>query len=182
MSMVFETPVDIAVRLVFYVGIPLLVGLFYLEGLVVGKVLQPPAVFVTVVAVTRPSWPVLAALSVACTAAVVAGQWALYRSFDEDSPAVVGLRGRVPHLDRLPTIVVDRVGDRRLRFVDTLFDRYGGAGILLATFLPVVRGLLAIPAGLSTYPPKRFLAFSLLGNALYFPALVAVAFGILRVL
>lgn len=180
--MVFEATVDTVAELVLFVGLPLLAGLFYLEGLIVGKVLQPPAVFVTVVAITTPSWPTLAVLSAACTIAVVAGQWTTYRSFDTSSPNILGVRRRVPRLAVLPERAVARLGRRRFQLVDELFERYGGVGIFVTTFLPVVRGLMAVPAGLSSYPTRRFLVVSIVGNGLYFPTLIAVAFGILQLL
>lgn len=180
--MVFEGSVDAIVQIVLAVGVPLLVVLFYLEGLIIGKILQPPAVFIGVVAVTTPPWPLLAVLSVACTLSVVTGQWTTYRSFDAGAPDLLGVRRRFPTLDRLPDRILARIGDRRYRIIDGLFERYGGVGIFVTTFLPGIRGLLAVPAGLSSYPVRRFLAVSLLGNALYFPVLVAIAFGILQLL
>lgn len=179
--MVFEAIVDAVARIVIVVGIPLLVVLFYLEGIIVGKLLQPPAVFVAVLAITRPSRALLVPLLVGCTLAVTAGQWTIYRGFDEDAPELVGFGPAVPYLDRVPSTVVDGIGEKRLEIVDGLFDRYGGAGILLTTFLPGVRGLMAIPAGISAYPVGRFLAATLASNALYFPLLAAVAYGILRI-
>lgn len=178
--MVFEATVDTVAGVVLLVGLPLLIVLFYLEGIVLGKIFQPPAVFVTVVAVARPSWPMLVLLCGGCTLSVVAGQWTIFRSFDEEAPELAGVRRRLPYLESLPRITVERIGDRRFRIVQRLFERYGGLGIFVTTFLPGIRGLLAIPAGISTYPSGRFLAVSLLGNGLYFPLLVAVAFGIVQ--
>lgn len=180
--MVLEGTVDAVARLVLVVGFPVLVALFYLEGLVVGKVLQLPAVFVTVVAVTTPSWPTLAAVSLGCTVSVVAGQWTVYRSFDADSPPLFASRGWGSRIDRLPARAVDRLGDRHLRVVERVFERFGGVGVFVATFLPGVRGVVAIPAGISSYPRRRFLLANFLGNALYFPLLAAVAFGLLDLL
>ncbi len=180
--MVLEGVVDAVSHFVLVVGLPVLVILFYLEGLVVGKILQPPAVFVTVVAVTTPSWPILALLMIGCTVSVVAGQWTTYRSFDDTTTDRFGLQRRVPYLNTLPTRAVERIGERRLRIVDRLFARYGGIGLFTAIFIPGIRGLLAVPAGLSAYPTGRFLGVTLLGNALYFPLLVAVAYGILQLI
>ena len=180
--MVFEGIVDNVVDLVLLVGLPLLLVLFYLEGLVLGKLLQPPAVFVAVVAIIRPSWVVILALCVTCTIAVVAGQWTLFRSFDENAPRLFGLRDSIGWLDTLPETVLDRLGEKRFAFIDRLFVRYGAVAIIVSTFLPGIRGTLAIPAGMSSYPRHRFLTATGVANALYFPALVAVAFGLLRLL
>lgn len=179
--MVFEGIVEIVANLVLYVGLPLLVILFFLEGLIVGKVFQPPAVFVTVVAIATPSIPALVLLNAGCTLSVVAGQWTTYRSFNPDSPEFVGIRARWPAIAALPHRAVERIGEKRFRMVDRLFERFGGIGIVVTTFVPGIRGLLAVPAGMSSYPRRRFLVFTLLGNTVYFPVLVAVAYGILHV-
>lgn len=180
--MVLEGIVDVVVAMVLVIGLPVLVVLFFLEGLVVGKLLQPPAVFVAVVGITRPSIPVLAILCLACTASVVAGQWTLFRSVDDEAPELLGIRQRFPRLRELPARAIERIGERRLALVDRLFARFGAAAIVVTTFLPGIRGLLAVPAGVSAYPTGRFLVATTVGNVLYFPVLVAVAFGIVRLL
>ena len=180
--MPIEGIVDGMVDIVLVVGLPVLIGLFFLDGLVVGKLLQPPAVFVTVVAIARPSWTVLALLCVGCTVSVVVGQWTLFRSVDDSAPEVVGLRRHIPRIEQLPARIVDRVGERRFSMINRLFARYGGIAIVVTTFLPGIRGMIAIPAGMSSYGTARFVIATLAGNALYFPVLVAVAFGILRLL
>lgn len=177
--MVFEAPVDAVVSLVLAVGVPLLFVLFYLEGLIVGKLLQPPVAFVSVVAIARPSTPVLAFLVLGCSAAVTAGQWTIFRQFqvatsDEVDPPDPGI------LVRLSSRAVDRIGERRRAMVDRLFSRFGAVGVAVSLYVPGVRGLLAVPAGMSSYPAGRFVAATFFGSLVYFVVLVAVAFGILE--
>lgn len=178
----FEGTVDAVAHAVLVVGFPLLVVLFYLEGLVVGKVLQVPAVFVTVVVITTPSWPVLGLLCLGCTLSVVAGQWTVFLSFHPDGDPPLASRGWLPGWGRSPAALRDRLGDRHLRVVERVFERFGGAGVFVATFLPGARGVVAVPAGIGAYPPRRFLLANALGNALYFPFLAAVAYGLLELL
>lgn len=160
------------------VAIPLIVLLFYLDGLVVGKVAPPAALFVAYVAVSSPDrWP-LVAISAACVAASTLGQWTLYRGFNDERPTVLGLRRRFGVLDRLPGSIHRTVGERRMQFVSSNFDRFGGFGLALTNSIPVVRSLMSIPAGLSRYPIWRFLLFSTVGNLGYVAFLVLVAKGI----
>lgn len=177
--MIFDATVDAVVRAVLTVGVPLLVVLFYLEGLVVGKLLQPPAAFVAVVAITRPTPGMLAVLVLACSVAVTAGQWTVFRQFQA---ATLEEGGQIDPglLVRLSSRAVERIGERRRAMVDRLFSRFGGLGIAIAMYVPGVRGLLAIPAGMSSYPVGRFIAVTFLGSVLYFGVLVAIAFGILE--
>ncbi len=168
------------VRIVLLVGLPLLVVLFYLDGIVVGKILQPGIVFIAVIAVARPTWWILALTCLACILAVVAGQWTLFRSVDDRTSLHVDDPLEIPVADGLSVRIVERVGERPLRFVEHVFVRFGGLAIVLSTFLPVIRGVIAIPAGVSSYAARRFVLATVVGNTLYFLALVAVAFGILE--
>lgn len=181
-GMVLEGVVDTVAQIVLLIGLPLLLVLFYLEGIILGKVLQPPAVFVSVVAISRPSLPLLVFLCAGCTVTVAAGQWTVFRSFDPGAPQLLGLRETWPRLEELPGKILDRIGERRLAIMDSIFDRYGAIAVFASTFLPLIRGSLAVPAGMSAYPVRRFLTVTILANALYFPLLVGIAFGILRLL
>lgn len=180
--MVVEGIADSVAEFVLLVGLPMLFLLFFLEGMVVGKVLQPPAVFVSVIALTQPGASVLALLCIGCTVTVGAGQWTTFRSFDADAPSLLGIRAASPRLETLQGTILERIGERRFAFIDTAFTKYGGLALFTSTFLPVVRGLLAVPAGMSAYPRWRFMVVTMLANMLYFPLLVAVAFGMLHIL
>ncbi len=170
--------VSVVLSLLPVVVVPLLLVLFYFDGMVVGKFTPPGALFVGYVAVLSPSgWSLL----LVCAGSVVAstlGQWTLYRAFNEERPEFIGIRRRVPYLRRLPNYVRKRVGKRRMKFVTRTFQRFGGAGLCVTNAVPLVRCLMSIPAGLSRYPVGRFLLFSTVGNALYVLLLVAVAKGL----
>ncbi|MES3517901.1 MAG: VTT domain-containing protein [Natronomonas sp.] len=176
--MVSEAIVETTLGVVIAVGVPVLVALFLSEGLVVGKILQPPAVFIGYVVVASPGRFRLVVLCAGCVAAAVLGQWALYRSFNDQAPELFGLRRRVPGIASLPDRVTERVGKRRLSVVENLFDRYGAVGVCLSNAVPVIRSLMAVPAGLSRYPVGRFLAATTVGNVIYILLLVGVARGV----
>ncbi len=164
------------------VGGPLVVLLFYLEGLLIGKVVQPPALFVAYVAIALPSRVLLLGLSFACVVAWTVGQWTVYRSFDDQSPDYFGLRRRFPILSKLPEQAEGQIGQQRLTFVENLFAHYGAPAICLLTMVPGIRGVTAVPAGLSTYPRKKFLAATLVGNSIFVGLLVGIAYGLLDVI
>lgn len=180
--MVLESIVESVAGVVLVVGVPVLVGLFYLEGVILGKILQAPAVFVSVVAITRPGTGYLMVLCAACLLAVTAGQWTVFRSFNAKAPSLFGIRERWPAVEALPVRILDQIGERRLEVIDGIFATYGGIAVFVTTFLPVIRGTLAVPAGMSQYPTRRFLGVTVVANACYFPVLVGVAFGILHIL
>ncbi len=165
--------------LVATLGVPLFVALFYFDGMIIGKFTPPGALFVGYVVVVNPSGLVLVAVIGLCAAASTLGQWTLYRGFNEDRPEFIGIRRRVPYLDRIPFFVRGKVGKRRMRFVNRTFDRFGGVGLCLTNTIPGVRCLMSIPAGLSKYPLGRFLVFATVGNVLYMFLLVAAARGLI---
>jgi membrane protein DedA with SNARE-associated domain len=169
--------VEALVAVVPALGAPLLFALFYAEGLIVGKLLQPPPVFVAYVAVTRPGTLWLALVCLGCLGAATLGQWTLYRGVGAtgESRGV----GRVPFLE-CPAQVRQRVGEDRVRVATRLFRRYGAAGIVVTNSLPVVRSLASIPAGLGSYPRGRFLLTAAAGNAVFLGGLVAVAYGVVE--
>ncbi|WP_273502643.1 DedA family protein [Paracoccus sphaerophysae] len=53
------------------------------------------------------------------------------------------------------------------------FDRRGGLAVLFGRMIPAVRTLISVPAGIARMPLPRFLAFTLLGSALWTGLLTA---------
>ncbi len=168
--------------LVIAVGSPLLVGLYFIEGLLVGKLLHPSVLFLLYVVVSEPGLALTAAVAAFCVVSATAGQLVLYRGFSGDSDPESRVARLIPYLNRVPTVVKGRIGERRMAVIDGWFDRFGGHAIWLSNATPGFRGLMTVPAGLSGYPQRRFVLLSALGNALYMMLLVAVANGLLEAL
>jgi len=159
--------------------VPIILVLFYVDGLVIGKVTPPAAFYIGYVTLIGPETRVLAVVAVLSTLAATLGQYTLYRGFNEESPEFLGLRRKLPYVDRIPKFVRARIGKRRMRFVTRLFDRFGGVSLSVTNAVPGIRSLMSIPAGLSRYPASKFLVFSTVGNALYLLALTAVGWGLI---
>ena len=73
--------------------------------------------------------------------------------------------------DRLPLVEREDV-DR----AEHWFDRHGGTSVLIGRFVPVVRSLVSIPAGVERMPLARFAVYTLLGSAVYNAVLVAAGY------
>ena len=56
-----------------------------------------------------------------------------------------------------------RVSEKHLIIVEGWFVRHGGAAVLLARFVPLLRTLIAFPAGVAKMKTGKFLAFSTVG-------------------
>ncbi|MFO8115470.1 MAG: membrane-associated protein [Halorubrum sp.] len=165
-------------ELVVSAGVPLFVMLFYFDGMMLGKFTPPGALFFGYVVVVDPPLLVLSTVVGLCVAASTLGQWTLYRGFNEDRPELIGIRRRMPYLNRLPFFIRRKVGKRWMRFVTRAFDRFGGLALCLTNAVPGMGGLMSIPAGLSKYPLARFLVFATVGNVFYMLLLVAAAKGL----
>ncbi len=162
-------------------AIPTILLLFYLDGMVVGKLTPPAALFIAYIVVVSPSYTTVFILAVLSTIAATLGQFTLYRGFNTESPEFIGIRRKLPHVDRIPMFVTVRIGKQRMRFVSRLFDRFGGTALAVTNAAPGIRSLMSVPAGLSQYSARRFLFFSGVGNSLYLILLTAVAWGIVDI-
>lgn len=162
-------------------AVPAILLLFYIDGMVIGKVTPPAALYVAYVVIVDPTATVLAAVAILSVIAATLGQFTLYRGFNDQSPEFIGLRRRVPYVDRIPLLVRERVGERRMKFVNRSFDRFGGVSLAVTNTIPGIRSLMSIPAGLSRYPVRRFLLLSVLGNSVYLVLLTAIGWGILDI-
>jgi membrane protein DedA with SNARE-associated domain len=67
---------------------------------------------------------------------------------------------------------VVRFSQERLETTEKWFARHGNSVVLLARFVPLLRTLIAFPAGIVKMETKRFLAFSTIGIILWDIALV----------
>lgn len=58
------------------------------------------------------------------------------------------------------------------------FDRHGARAVLIGRVVPVVRGVVSIPAGLAQMPLGRFVAYTALGSGLYNGLLVGIGWAL----
>ena len=157
------------------VGGPVLVVVFLFEGLLVGKLVQPPVVFVGYVIAVDPSTSSLLLVVALCVLTATLGQWLLYCGLADGGSA----RRTVPYLDRCIAMGRARLADRHIERFQRWFDAVGGLAVCGTNAIPGIRGYVTVIAALSAYPARRFLLASSLGNCLYFLVLLAAAQGVL---
>lgn len=177
--MEIEFITELAGETVLQIGLPVLIGLFFLEGMIVGKLVQPPVLFVGVVAITGPSLVYVSAIAMLCTVAFVGGQMLIYRSADPRVESAIKMQDKIPYFRRVQRWIITRFGKHRLKIVDTIFNRYGTIGIIIGTFIPGIRAVIAVPAALSSYTQRRFVLAISVGHLLYFVLLGAIAYQLL---
>jgi membrane protein DedA with SNARE-associated domain len=94
----------------------------------------------------------LIGVTVAGLAGNMAGSWLTY---------AIGYYGRIDLLERNKLI---HISPGRLAWVDGWFKRHGGATVLLARLVPLVRAFISLPAGVAKMPFWRFTWLTAVGS------------------
>jgi membrane protein DedA with SNARE-associated domain len=100
-----------------------------------------------------PGWVLVAAVG---TVGEVAGATTLY---------AVGHYGGLPFVHRYGKFVGFK--ERELGHVQRFYAKFGNWAVLLARFVPFVRGVASLPAGLSRMPLPWFLSYTALGSVVF---------------
>lgn len=81
--------------------------------------------------------------------------------------------GRVLNKERLKKIVSGKIGkilrlkEKDIESADKWFDNQGSKTVFLCRFIPIIRSLISIPAGMSEMPFPKFLLLTTLGTAIW---------------
>ncbi|MBO3095651.1 DedA family protein [Cellulomonas dongxiuzhuiae] len=138
-------------------GVGLLVALENLFPPIPSEVVLPVAGYVASQGGMSLTWAIVAA-----TAGAVVGAWALY-----GLGATLG-RARIRRwLEKIPLMEPEDLDGAEQWFV-----RHGGAAVLVGRWVPVVRSLISVPAGVERMNLGRFTLYTLLGSAVWNGGLV----------
>lgn len=133
-----------SLALVEMLGLPVLFLLFVLKGALIGKVVPTSVVLPGyVLAIGATYWQGVVVI-VLVTVAHIIGQLFIY---------VGARRYGESFLASIPYVSTESGTLKRL---DEWFQRHGGATVFVTNVVPWSRGLVAIPAGLSSYPLGRY--------------------------
>jgi membrane protein DedA with SNARE-associated domain len=91
-------------------------------------------------------------VTLASTAGSIVGSVASY---------VMGYYGGRPFVSRFGRYLL--LSERDLAWTERFMGRYGSIAVLLGRFVPVVRHLISIPAGVGRMPFAAFLAYTIVG-------------------
>lgn len=85
--------------------------------------------------------------------------------------------GKILNKERLKKIITSKYG-KLLRLTpedidkaDNWFDTKGNKTVFFCRFIPLIRSLISIPAGMSEMPMKKFLIYTIAGSAIWNTAL-----------
>ena len=86
--------------------------------------------------------------------------------------------GKILNKERLKKIVSGKVGKilrlkpKDIEKADKWFDERGNVAVFFCRFVPIVRSLISIPAGMSDMPIRSFLLFTTIGTLIWNTVLV----------
>lgn len=86
----------------------------------------------------------------------------------------VGRFGGRPFVDRYGKYV--RFHHAELERVDGFFRRWGSFAIFICRFVPVIRGIMGVPAGIAEMPLPKFYAWTFLGSLIFCTGFVLLGF------
>jgi membrane protein DedA with SNARE-associated domain len=88
--------------------------------------------------------------------------------------------GKILNKERLQKIVSGKVGKvlrvkpKDIESADKWFDAKGNKTVFFCRFIPIVRSLISIPAGMSEMPMPKFLLYTVIGSAIWNTVLVVI--------
>ena len=157
---------DPVVNIVFLIGIPALVAIFILEGMLIGKVLPTKVIFGLMVVVWASSMDFVIYLVLISAFSASLGQAFLYY--------LVGSKDYT--INDIPYF---RFNEDRVERIDQLIVDYGFGIVFVTNCVPFVRGFGTIPASQGDLTAGRFIAISFASSVVYL-SIVAVFFLIFQ--
>ena len=88
--------------------------------------------------------------------------------------------GKIFNKERLKRIVSGKIGkvlrlkSSDIEKADKWFDTKGNKTVFFCRFIPIVRSLISIPAGMSEMPMQKFLIYTILGSLIWNTVLIVV--------
>ena len=88
--------------------------------------------------------------------------------------------GKILNKERLKKIVSGKVGkvlrlkEKDIDMADQWFDTKGNKTVFFCRFIPIVRSLISIPAGMSEMPMAKFLLYTTVGSAIWNTVLIVI--------
>ena len=88
--------------------------------------------------------------------------------------------GKILNKERLKKIVSGKIGkvlrlkEKDIDMADEWFDKKGNITVFFCRFIPIVRSLISIPAGMSEMPMLKFLIYTITGSAIWNTVLIII--------
>lgn len=92
--------------------------------------------------------------------------------------------GKIFNKERLKKIVNGRLGkilflkENDIDKADEWFDNKGNKSVFFCRFVPIVRSLISIPAGMSEMPMGKFIIYTICGSMIWNTVLICLGYGL----
>lgn len=146
------------------VGLPLLLAIFVLKGALVGKIIPTSIVLPGYVLLVGASYWDGLVIVLGVTGAHLLGQLVVFQGSRWYGPEFFAA---------LPGVSIDLeagIFDR----LDTWFESYGSLAVFATNVIPWTRGLIAIPAGMSSYPISKYTFHTITSSGISHAAYVLI--------
>lgn len=167
--MIGET-LDILSYLITVYGLPALFVIFFIEGILLGKVIPPIVLIPSALLVFGEGMIIYGILLFICALGSTAGQYSLYHLIDKHGIGFV-------HETKFIPLSEDRV-EQSMEW----FDKWGNLSVTVGNSLPLVRGVMTIPAALSPNGRRTFPLYAFVGNTMYHGTIILFSIGLLSFL
>lgn len=161
----FDPLVELALAVLFAVGLPAMFVLFVLKGAIVGKPLPTSVLLPGYILATSPSTTTIVLAIAVASGGYVCGQLLIY------------LLAAQYGLETLQSNRWLSFTDAQIERVDELFERYSGPGVFVTNLLPYAGTFIVIPVGLAGYPIGRLAVYALTSTVLNYVLIVWFVVG-----
>lgn len=142
-------------------GVPFIGLVFFMEGLLVGKMLPTRIMLVVLVVTYAVQLRHVAFLFAVVAICSTIGQYVLFRE-------LYGSENKVIESKWI------RVSEEKIKKAEEIFDRHGRSAIFFTNAMPIFRGYLTIPAAVEGMDSHRFIVYSFLGSLVYFTWVIGI--------
>jgi len=156
--------------LVLGIGIPFLIIVFFLEGMLIGKIIPTDLILPIALIGLGNSYIDYISIILITSLSSTLGQTFLYKALSNKG------------LDQVKKNKYITIKDQHLDTADEYFEKYGSQSVAISNCIPGIRGLLTIPAAIHSIPMKRFVSLSFTGNLFFHIVVGSVALGIFSTL
>ncbi|RQG90710.1 DedA family protein [Natrarchaeobius chitinivorans] len=163
-----DSLVDAVFAFLLYAGPPALFVVFVLKGAFVGKPIPTTVILPGYVLAISANRVETAGVILVSTIGYVLGQLLIYYLARREGLSAIQSSPRI------------HIPSERINQSEQWLEQYGGIGVFVTNFVPYLRGLIFVPAGIARYPVVPLVFWAFTSTVIYHTVIVALAVGAVR--
>ncbi len=152
--------------LVLGIGIPFLITIFLLEGMLIGKIIPTDLIIPIALLGLGNSFPDYAFILLITASSSTLGQIILFKMLSKKG------------LEEVKNSKYIKIKNKHIDKADNYFEKYGEFSITISNCIPGVRGFLTIPAAIHGISIKKFASLSFTGTLILHIAIGSITLGL----